>query len=156
MRNPCERFQKRIVLLLDGELPPEEADQLTAHIESCEGCRAEYEGFRALRDLWAEAPSLDSEASDRAAIVAAARQRMERSGWLERLLAWLTPTDFVTAGAVVTSVILVVLLVEGQKSTGLPPEWPRSAPVYSLAEYDARVEGTRIELEQSFSLGRLS
>ncbi|OPZ88033.1 MAG: hypothetical protein BWY76_00169 [bacterium ADurb.Bin429] len=45
----CETFRERINVLVDGELPADEAAQLHAHVESCPACAEEYEALRRTR-----------------------------------------------------------------------------------------------------------
>jgi hypothetical protein len=44
----CE-FTEEVSLLVDGELPPHEAERLRAHIEDCAGCKQAREAFLLLR-----------------------------------------------------------------------------------------------------------
>lgn len=54
----CEDARNRLDDLVDGELAPAEADDVSAHLGSCAGCR---EQERALRALLAEAAALPRE-----------------------------------------------------------------------------------------------
>ena len=42
----CEKVQENLSAYLDGELSPQEADAVRAHLESCEDCAAEAESLR--------------------------------------------------------------------------------------------------------------
>lgn len=44
--NSCEPFKGLLVGLLDGELTPEEARQITEHLTRCAACRQDYEQLR--------------------------------------------------------------------------------------------------------------
>jgi anti-sigma factor RsiW len=142
---------------LDGELAPRDKEALEAHLTGCEVCGEELRSLRSLRQAWAEPPSIASTPADRAAIIAEARARAaHEEGWLERLAGWLTPTDLVTAGAVMASIVLAIVLTGRWSDRGLPEGWPNSVPVYTIEEYRARLEGTEIEGPESFRLDRYS
>lgn len=49
MNEPCREFRPRIDALLDGELPPEEARGVAAHLEACGDCRSDRESRTALK-----------------------------------------------------------------------------------------------------------
>ena len=57
----CEHYRQQISQLLDGELPPEQAQTLRAHLRTCPECRRVYDDFLALqaavRDAAAEPPA---------------------------------------------------------------------------------------------------
>ena len=42
----CETYQALLMGLLDGELDPEEAQEVNTHLHRCTGCREEYEQLR--------------------------------------------------------------------------------------------------------------
>jgi hypothetical protein len=48
----CDRFRE-LAWALPDELTPEESDELSRHVETCEGCRNEYDGVGAVRDALA-------------------------------------------------------------------------------------------------------
>jgi anti-sigma factor RsiW len=157
MRTPCTQARENLVRYLDGELAGVEAESLRAHLDACAECRAELESIRMLRKLWEQAPAIESSPADRAAILAEARRMIEPSaGWFERLRDWLTPSDLVTAGAVVASVALAVVLIGDGESSGLPPGWSRSSTVLSLAEARARESGMPVEIDEDLDLIRMS
>jgi len=47
----CARIRGRCDVFLDGELPPDQAAEVRAHVERCDQCRRVFEGQRALLDL---------------------------------------------------------------------------------------------------------
>lgn len=157
MNTQCTQMRENLVRDLDGELDAAEAKALRAHLDVCADCRREAEELQALRELWEQAPVMESRATDREAIRRAAQQMLlPGPGWITRLRLWLTPTDLVTAGAVAASVVLAVLLTGDSETSGLPPGWSRSSPVLSLAEARARVAGTEIEIDKDLDLIRMS
>lgn len=50
----CTYYQELISRLIDRELSPEEGEELRAHAETCEDCRAVYTAFSALSSLVSE------------------------------------------------------------------------------------------------------
>ena len=59
-RNPHRRFQERLSAHLDGELPPEDAAALQAHLESCDSCREELAAIRLASAALAELPDVEA------------------------------------------------------------------------------------------------
>ncbi len=133
-----------ITSLLDGELAAPERHALETHLASCGTCRQEMEAVMALRGTWREARAPAPEAADRIRILEAARPLLEQyasSGPGRRAplgLSW--PADFVTAGALAVSLVLVIVLLHGEPAARHP-----SAPVYTLEE--RRAQETRTPLE---------
>jgi anti-sigma factor RsiW len=57
----CEKYQKAISTLVDGELAADASAALTRHLSACADCRAMHQTMTALNtDLWREAPRVDS------------------------------------------------------------------------------------------------
>jgi anti-sigma factor RsiW len=69
MTMECERMERRIGAWLDGELPPDQAREVAAHLERCPACAAELDGLRRLGDaIRAELPRLAAPEALRAAV----------------------------------------------------------------------------------------
>lgn len=57
---PCDLMELRLVALLDGELPPEEAALLESHLAECADCQARHRELQAvlgLADRWEIPPA---------------------------------------------------------------------------------------------------
>jgi hypothetical protein len=99
--------------------------------------------------MWQEAPGLASTAADRARVVAAAHallagpQSRRLPGGASRRV--LRASDLVTAAALAASLVLGVMLHQGQRPSGPPAGWPRSSVVLTAAELRARQGGAPIE-----------
>lgn len=63
----CETYRRLISLALDGELPPEAAENLAHHLETCPGCAAFRTDLHRLREIIAAEPilTLSPEATER-------------------------------------------------------------------------------------------
>lgn len=71
MTMECERMETRIGAWLDGELPPDQAREVAAHLARCPACEAELEGLRQLGGaIRRELPRLSAPAALRAAVLA--------------------------------------------------------------------------------------
>ncbi len=148
MKLSCTRVRDLITPMLDHELAAIEVRAVEDHLQNCTACRGVFEESCAMRDLWIDPPTLDSDPADRAKIVEAARALLEeRSGLLPRLWDWLTPTDLVTAGALAASAVFAILLFEGRPTGDLPAGWARSMPAYTTTELGAFEVGTPIEID---------
>jgi len=54
----CRTMERRLSRWLDGECPPREAEAIRAHLEGCEGCRAQWNALLRLdRQLRREPPA---------------------------------------------------------------------------------------------------
>jgi anti-sigma factor RsiW len=71
MNRECERFSKRIAALLDGECSAADRSRSMEHLLSCDGCLAEFEEAKALREQLRTLSSAPT-AKERAAILEAA------------------------------------------------------------------------------------
>ncbi|HET8943351.1 MAG TPA: zf-HC2 domain-containing protein [Dehalococcoidia bacterium] len=58
-RNPHRRFQERLSAYLDGELSPDGARALQAHLDSCDTCAAEFADLRMASSALAELPEVE-------------------------------------------------------------------------------------------------
>jgi anti-sigma factor RsiW len=52
----CQKFERWIVLSLEGEISPGQKDVLDAHLKECVGCRTSLEEYRSVRHLFAALP----------------------------------------------------------------------------------------------------
>lgn len=88
----CAGRREQIWLYSYGELNAEAAEELRRHLESCGGCRGEFERqrslLRAVEELRLEPPPELLAVCRRALAEALDRQR-RRAGWRERFGAWL-------------------------------------------------------------------
>lgn len=53
---PCPRADERLTALADGELPPQEADRVLAHVAGCSDCRAVLDAERRTKALLGALP----------------------------------------------------------------------------------------------------
>jgi putative zinc finger protein/TonB-like protein len=60
MTMSCRTTQAGLSAYRDGDLPTVEAQALAAHLETCPGCRARWEGLTSALDLLAELPRVES------------------------------------------------------------------------------------------------
>ena len=68
----CE-FESRVSLLIDGELPPEEAARVEQHVAGCDACRELERDLRHLgQAVRAHDPALDQTATEALGVVMAA------------------------------------------------------------------------------------
>ncbi len=132
-------------LLLDAEAAPA---KVVAHVEQCEGCRAELAGLRAtmsLLDTWAS-----PEPSPYFMSKLGARLREEReaapAGWLERLRARFAYGPQMHARPVAAMALAITLLVGGGAYVGLtgseqpPPPSVNAAVVHDLQLLDSNAQ----------------
>lgn len=78
----CEEFRELISARLDGELSPEEARDLEAHLEQCGDCAAFLQELEHLQALAQESPSASMPSDVQRAIL---RQTSQRATWLRRI-----------------------------------------------------------------------
>ncbi|HEX8115690.1 MAG TPA: zf-HC2 domain-containing protein, partial [Pyrinomonadaceae bacterium] len=81
-------FTQEVSLLVDGELAPQEAARLSAHVEACASCRQAREAFLLLRqELRSYELSPDPHAQGRAlaAILGSGASETKAGRWSERL-----------------------------------------------------------------------
>jgi len=142
MRIDCHEAQRRLVLRLDGELPPSAAADLDAHLAGCDACRAEQAELRRLRELWRCLPVPESRPEDRARILLAARRRPSR--WP----AW------VGAPAAAAAVLLVTLRLALPAGPVFPEGWAGVRPAYSVGELEATQAGQSPPLIHDFTVPR--
>jgi hypothetical protein len=104
----CEEIRKQLSDYIDGELSPEAAAQVAAHLESCAGCREAYEEMTRLVGYMREMETVDEPAD----LLQKVRSRLaaKPSAW-ERFRELLsTPALRVPAAATVLAAILLVVL----------------------------------------------
>jgi hypothetical protein len=93
----CGGFEPKLTLLVAGEMDSPEAEELRKHMQSCEGCRAEFEREAELLALLsANRPEPDAAllASCRAGLFESLDQQEER-GWLERVAGSFLPSSWI-------------------------------------------------------------
>jgi anti-sigma factor RsiW/HEAT repeat protein len=157
----CGIDEERLSLLADGELPPDEARELEAHVASCERCQAAHERLLRLASLYRATHEPVRTPTDFAVTtmekLAAVRTRRARGPRRRRLLV-------LTAAAAVAATLLIVALLGGPSGRGeglllrleddgwmwAGPSAPiRESCVYASPAAPARiaVEGTDLWLE---------
>jgi predicted anti-sigma-YlaC factor YlaD len=52
----CQKFERWIVLSLEGEITSRQKDVLDEHLKECAGCRKALEDYRSVRHLFAKLP----------------------------------------------------------------------------------------------------
>ncbi len=74
---PCAEVVEHVTAYLEGVLPPDQAEEVRAHLEICEGCHAYVEQFKATIAALGTVPvdTLSERACDE---LAAAFRRMPR------------------------------------------------------------------------------
>jgi hypothetical protein len=136
-----DRARELLLDLAYGELAPDEAREVEAHLASCPGCAAERDRLASLRALAARAAPLEPSGRGRAALLAAAREAGRRQAVEARrerspFAAFLRPALW-TAAATVTLVGIVIgatLKLAGpatERDRLAPESW--SAPATSSA-----------------------
>ena len=126
--NACERYEERISALVDGELSPEEAAEVRAHMAHCPACRAMYEAFAAVGAAVGELPVPDTLHAGIMAKVQAA----EQAGATQRTIIRLRPI-LAAAACLVVLVGTVFALknnllpAHSDKMKAAPAEAPQAA-----------------------------
>jgi hypothetical protein len=110
----CAEAHEKLVLVVYGELPDEEAHKLALHLREnggCAECREEQEQLLALKKLSAAYPVLEPNAN----LVARSRTRLEDTldalppkRWYDRVADWMTRTATGLQGAPVAACLLLV------------------------------------------------
>ena len=107
----CEKVQENLSAYLDGELSPQEADAIRAHLESCEDCAAEAESLRSTVRLVRSLERVQAPAVLKRRVMAAAGGRRASYGFPNALA-------LVTAAAIVLVAVVAVFMLSA-------PEPPR-------------------------------
>jgi ferric-dicitrate binding protein FerR (iron transport regulator) len=132
-RNICESFADMLVLKHYGELGPDEAAELDAHLRACAACRAE------LAELEGTLGALPRDEPSRAQVNDAVRgvmgriRKKERPAWK-----WLAPA----AAAAACAVVLMLVFSGGPSREELPAPYPvvAEADLELLANYELLTE----------------
>lgn len=103
----AHRIERQLSAYLDGELTPEEAAGVRAHLDSCEPCRAELASLRATKSLLGRLP----QPALPAGFAAGLWSRIERPA-PRRWLWWPRPAMALAAAALAV-VLVAVPLVRG-------------------------------------------
>jgi hypothetical protein len=113
----CHDVQKTLQAFLDGEVTPDEGEKISAHLDSCAECRAEFEKLRTLDRMVAENQGLDPGPEIWERMRANVRKeiskqpRSERSGIMEWIQWLLSPRyAVVKVGAALALVVLAFVI----------------------------------------------
>lgn len=167
--NACERHQEDLTLLASGDLPPEEALRLEAHLAACPSCRRERESLARVVDALAPASRFAREAEvdwDRFAAATIARVEREsaprvlrfRERWTWRIqpaFALKAAGVFLAAGLVT---LAVLRLPSGERSPAGEGARVEAVSTVISEDFQRRVEinlarqGTQRYLEESRSV----
>src|ERR1700722_4315727 len=107
----CGEFEPKLTLLAAGEIDSPEAEELRKHIDSCDGCRAEFEREAELLALLsAHRPEPDAAllASCRAGLFDSLDQQEER-GWLQRVAGSFLPSSWISPQPAWSAAFLLVI-----------------------------------------------
>jgi hypothetical protein len=107
----CAEFEAKLTLLVAGEIDSPDTEELHKHIQSCEGCRAEFEReVELLALLAANRPEPD------AALLGSCRaglfdslDREEERGWLERVAGSFLPSSWISPQPAWSAAFLLVI-----------------------------------------------
>ena len=115
---------ERLLLLIDGELPPRDARAATGHLHQCTECRARVERFEASTARFADAYRDDSEAHERRSSPVQSRDRLKaqladiNSGG-HRQPSWLS------AGAMLAAALLALQFLSDRSGPARPDRLAR-------------------------------
>jgi anti-sigma factor RsiW len=130
----CEQARDRLPLALTGDLAPDEAELLSAHLEECPECRRKRAALEAVRRALDDVPSPEVSV-DVPGIYAAAGERRERALRVWRRVAY--------AGMAVAAGLLFFLLsrIDFEIGNGqFVVRWgPRPAPVIKPPEREITI-----------------
>lgn len=93
----CEEFRKNIHPLLDGELAGDKLEAMLAHMESCTGCREEYEQLLDVRDMLSH---MDDDLETPIEFERSWREAVRRERSVRRQKRWVKALSCVAAGLV--------------------------------------------------------
>lgn len=105
-RNPHRRFQERLSAYLDGELSPDGARALQAHLDSCDDCAAEFADLRMASAALAELPEVEVPRSFALTPDLVGRAAAQANG------ARSASTGFRLAGGALAAALAVVLVLD--------------------------------------------
>jgi anti-sigma factor RsiW len=162
----CRKVRKNLVMFLDGELPPSEAEILRQHLRECEKCRQEAELLRSTLDLAIQRTSQKSPpsvAGDFGSVFwrragAESAKRVSARGLVPSLLTFGRVRRAVGSIAAVALVGLVILVVlRGGKAPaprvpgGTLAEPKIQKPVSPVNDQLAQIEKRLRQLEEAVS-----
>lgn len=117
----CQDIKNRLEKFLDGELPEDEVQSITAHLQSCESCNAQLERIRALDQAVRAEPvkepppeywnQLSADISKRLANVDMT-QSHKKVSWTERIheILWPRRISYRVVGLAATAVITIFVI----------------------------------------------
>jgi ferric-dicitrate binding protein FerR (iron transport regulator) len=132
-KKTCDRYSEMLVLKHYGELGPDKAAELDAHLRACAACRAEQQELEAtLGALPRDEPSR-SQGNDAVRGVMGRIRKKERPAWR-----WLAPA----AVAAACAVLLMLVFSGGPSREELPAPYPvvAEADLELLANYELLTE----------------
>jgi anti-sigma factor RsiW len=132
-KKTCDRYSEMLVLKHYGELGPDKAAELDAHLRACAACRAEQQELEAtLGALPRDEPSR-AQVNDAVRGVMGRIRKKERPAWR-----WLAPA----AVAAACAVLLMLVFSGGPSREELPAPYPvvAEADLELLANYELLTE----------------
>lgn len=164
----CERMDERLNDFVDGLLTDEAAREMTAHLESCAGCRDALESLRSLkaaaaalpdslepgRDLW---PGIEGKLGARRAGLFSFGARRSAPGEHRTSMAWGWPAGLAAAAVVLVALTATITMVVMRNGTEPAPSRAAIAPAGGAvlasyreaeSEYLRATEDLRVVLEQ--------
>jgi len=147
---PCFSKRKLIAWLALGELDARRAQDLRAHIRTCDGCRRYLEGISTVGERLAASktePEIEASASFHRGLVSKLKAEPTASPWgiLSEWLNWRVAVPAVGAAALV----IVTLAVFSSRQPGVPPRIEASRPVVSAPIAKADLSPTVANYERA-------
>ena len=90
-------FEEDLTAYVDGELPPARREEVTAHLDTCAGCRSTHALLRHTVARLAELPAYEPSSATRRAVMA--KLDALPVPWWKRLRKWLRPVVLVPSAA---------------------------------------------------------
>lgn len=135
----CNSYQELITGAVDGELSHEEKEHLSLHLETCVGCRSEYDSEVSLKKFIRETLVGHHAPAHLLRSVSDSIEDVEVSSdptWIERLKVAFSPPFVRPALALGLTVVLALVFLTGQPSHDIIEE--------SLAKYELASQGSFI------------
>ncbi|WP_163996169.1 anti-sigma factor family protein [Pyxidicoccus caerfyrddinensis] len=125
-------FEEDLTAYVDGELPPARREEVTAHLDTCAGCRSTHALLRNTVARLAELPAYEPSSATRRAVMA--KLDALPVPWWERLRKWLRPVVLVPSLGLAAAVGVALLLA------GPGPDAPPELEDPAVMELAANLE----------------